>query len=135
MCNKLFNFNDEVEKYYKITPIKTTIKDICNQASNGRGSPTPATRKIGVYALYENNILVKIGKATYTTGIYHRMSQYYNMNRTGGLRQITESNRDKIVVKYFNLDSIEQCWVAERRLQVIAYDCGEKMPWEEKSRN
>ena len=63
------------------------------------------------------------------------MSQYYNMNRTGGLRQITESNRDKIVVKYFNLDSIEQCWVAERRLQVIAYDCGEKMPWEEKSRN
>ena len=31
-------------------------------------------------------------------------------------------NRDKIKVKYVNLNNSEECWVLERRLQVIAYD-------------
>lgn len=54
------------------------------------------------------------------------MMQYYNGYKTGGLSTITNNNRDNINVKYVNLSSAKDCWIMERRLQVIAYDQGEK---------
>ncbi len=66
------------------------------------------TTKKGVYALYLDGILMKIGQATDKQGIFHRMSQYYRMN-DGKCGKITSNNRDNIKVKYFNKDSIEDC--------------------------
>lgn len=68
-------------------------------------------------------------------GVCKRMMQYYNGYKTGGLSTITNNNRDNINVRYVNLSSAEDCWIMERRLQVIAYDQGEKMPWKIKTRN
>lgn len=62
------------------------------------------------------------------------MSQYYRGDKTGGLSKIDVNNRDEIIVLYFN-PSEKECWYAERRLQVIAHDCGEEMPWENTARN
>lgn len=96
------------------------------------------TKKIyispGIYALYENNQLKKIGKAVYG-GIHHRMVQYYNMNNSGGSEYISISNRNEIEVRFFILEDTTELWYAERRFQVIAHDCGESMEWENTSRN
>ena len=83
---------------------------------------------------YQSNKLKKIRKAV-DGGVCKRMMQYYNGYKTGGLSKITNNNRDNINVRYVNLSSAEDCWIMERRLQVIAYDQGEKMPWEIKTRN
>lgn len=88
-----------------------------------------------IYALYENNKLMKIGKAVYTGGIYKRMLQYYNINETGGLDKITKKNRDNIKVVFFKVDNEDEAWAVERRLQSDAYFNGESMPWENKKRN
>ncbi|HAT4231234.1 TPA: hypothetical protein I9097_000156 [Clostridium perfringens] len=129
-----FDFTKEVEKHYPdIKVVKTTLKNIYN-LTGSKGRSTEETRKKGVYALFYENELKKIGKATYDSGIFHRMSQYYRMDKTGGLKNINEKNRDKIEVLYFNPPE-EECWFGERRLQVIAHDYGEKMPWENTSRN
>lgn len=116
-------FQDSMKKIYQ--PYQTTADVI-------KGRSTPGTRKIGVYALYEHDKLQKIGKAADRSGIFHRMGQYYRGDKEGGCDYIDDHNRDEIEVKYFNLDSAEQCWVAERTLQVIAYYMGEEMPWESK---
>ena len=125
---KKFNFEKEVkDKYGDNTKIYT--ENLSTIAKTQKKYCFP-----GIYALYVNNQLKKIGKATYR-GIRHRMVQYYNMNKNGGNINISESNRDKIVVKFFTLKDKEELWYAERRFQVIAHDCGEKMGWENKSRN
>ncbi len=87
----------------------------------------------GIYALYLDGELKKIGKAVYNKGIFTRMSQYYRLTPEG-LSQITKNNRDKIEVKFFFLKK-DDCWIAERKLQGIAWDAGERMPWESKNRN
>ena len=131
---KKFDFIKAVNEHYPdINVVTTTLKEIYNW--NGiSGCSTEETKKKGVYALFYENELKKIGKATDKMGIFHRMSQYYREDKTGGLTEINEQNKDKIEVLYFNPPE-EECWFAERRLQVIAHDYGEKMPWENTSRN
>lgn len=131
-----FDFEKEVKKHYKDAKvIKTTLKGIFNIKNGKRGCSTEETRRKGVYALFYKGELKKIGKATYKDGIFHRMSQYYRMDKHGGLDEITVDNRDEMEVFYFNIQSVDECWFAERRLQVIAHDCGENMPWEKKTKN
>ena len=131
---KRFNFIEEVKVHYpNIDVVKTTLKKIYN-FNNGKGCSTEETRKVGVYALFEQDKLRKIGKATDENGIFHRMSQYYRGDKKGGSTKINKENRDKIEVLYFNLPK-EECWFAERRLQVIAHDCGEEMSWENTTMN
>lgn len=131
---KKFNFIEEVKVHYpNIDVVKTTLKEIYN-CKNGKGHSTEKTKKMGVYAIYYQDELKKIGKATYKYGIFHRMSQYYRGDKKGGLAEINKENRDEIEVLYFNL-SKDECWFAERRLQVIAHDCEENMPWENTTRN
>lgn len=136
MCEKRFDFIIEVGKHYPMCEvIETSLREIYNyNASTGKGQSTEKTIKKGVYALFYKNELKKIGKSTDKNGIFHRMSQYYRGDTNGGLTQINEKNRDEIKVMYFN-PAEDECWFAERRLQVIAHDCGEKMPWENISRN
>lgn len=88
-----------------------------------------------IYALYENDKLMKIGKAVYYGGIYKRAVQYYNMNEKGGLKEINENNRDNINVEFFKVDIEDEVWAVERRLQSDAYFNGESMPWENKKHN
>lgn len=130
-------FKKEVKKIYKKEVVETSLKAIYNRSSKkDEGKSTDETKKKGVYALFYQGDLKKIGKATdNSSGIFHRMSQYYRGDTNGGLKEIDEGNRDEIKVLYFNLSSEEECWVAERRFQVFAYDHGHKMPWENKSRN
>lgn len=125
MLNKAFDFEKEVNKYYKNAIVDT--KKLSEIAKTKRKYTFCA-----IYALYENNQLKKIGKAIYG-GIHHRMVQYYNGK--SGSKFITVSNRNYIVVKYFTLKDKSELWYAERRLQVIAHDSGEKMEWENTSRN
>ncbi len=116
---KRFDFINEVNKHYPdIKVVETTLKEIYNW-NGSSGCSTEKTKKKGVYALFYENELKKIGKAT---------------DKNGGLTEINEQNRDKIKVLYFNPPE-EECWFDERRLQVIAHDCGEEMPWENTSRN
>lgn len=133
-CDK-FDFEKEAKKYYGNVKVeKAFLKDLYNADEGGQGRSTSTTKLKGVYALFYQNELKKIGKATDKYGIFHRMSQYYRGDNNGGLRQITETNKDEIEVLYFNI-SEEEIWFAERRLQVIAHDCGETMDWENISRN
>lgn len=132
----MFIFEEEVKKYYdKAIIYSGSLKSLYNSNGNKRGKSTPETRIKGVYALYLDGKLMKIGKATYKDGIFHRISQYYRMDKEGGIEQIDVNNRDKINVKYFTLDDSDELWFAERRLQVIAHDYGEKMEWENTTRN
>lgn len=115
----------------------STIKGIYNpiiheDGSIGHGRGTPETKKKGVYALYNGSELLKIGKASDNNGMFHRMGQYYRGDPNGGLKNITSSNRDRINVRYINFCTDEECWIAERMLQCIAYYKGETMPWEAK---
>lgn len=61
------------------------------------------------------------------------MSQYYRLTKEG-CKNITQNNRDEVEVHFFILDK-DKCWIEERRLQVLAHDNGETMPWENKNRN
>lgn len=91
-------------------------------------------RTIGVYALFLGDTLLKIGQAADdSSGVFHRMSQYYR-GTDGKCEYINKHNKDCVRVEYFNLDSKQECWAAEKLLQGIAFFMGEKMPWEEKER-
>lgn len=133
-----FDFDKEIKSINSTLKVySNTLKKIYNpQKKKVRTcrTETDETNKPAVYALYESNELKKIGKAV-DGGVCKRMMQYYNGYKTGGLSKITNNNRDNINVRYVNLSSAEDCWIMERRLQVIAYDQGEKMPWEIKTRN
>lgn len=126
--NKKFDFEKEVKNNYG-DDIEVFTENLSKIAKNSEKYTFP-----GIYALYENNQLKKIGKAIYG-GIHHRMVQYYNINKSGGSKYITTSNRDKIEVRFFTLKDQQELWYAERRFQVIAHDCGENMEWENTSRN
>lgn len=132
-----FVFEDLVKSIYDTTVYDSTIKDIykpkLDKNNNIVGTSSEATRKKGVYALFDDDGLRKIGQAADKSGIFHRMSQYYR-GKDGRCPQINSNNRDSIKVKYFNMDDVEDCWAAERLLQSIAFYMGEKMPWEEKRR-
>ena len=93
-----------------------------------------SSRHIGVYALFLGDELLKIGQAAdNSSGIFHRMSQYCRV-KDGKCNKINSTNKNHIHVEYFNLDSVEECWAAEKLLQGIAFFMGEKMLWEEKER-
>lgn len=128
MCKRKFRFEKEVRHFYGVKPKKLKMVYIVNNKKD--------YKKPAIYALYLEGKLQKIGKATYK-GLSHRMLQYYNLNKSGGSEFITNNNKNEIDVYYFSLDTEEadEYWVAERRLQVIASDCGEKMPWEDKTNN
>lgn len=133
-----FDFEQEVISKFGDKPIKSTIREVYNPQKgliHTKGVATDQTNKMGVYALYEDGNLMKIGKAVYG-GIFKRMGQYYRGDKTGGLKTyINKQNRDNIVIKYFNLKSAEECWAAERYLQAQAFYYGESMLWEDKSKN
>ena len=135
--NGKFIFEDLVKNIYGCTVYDSTIKDIYSPKSNKSkkmiGTSSEKTRKRGVYALFDDDGLRKIGQATDKSGIFHRMSQYYR-GKDGRCPQIDSNNRDAIIVKYFNIDAVEDCWAAERLLQSIAFYMGEELPWEEKQR-
>lgn len=123
-----FDFDNEVKNRYSLTVTTMSLKDIYN-----KGNSQTSTTGSGIYALYYNNELKKIGKAVYGKGIFTRMSQHYRMTKEG-CKKINEHNRDCIKVHFFMLDK-SKCWLEERRLQVLASDNGESMPWEVKTRN
>lgn len=135
--NGKFVFEDLVKNIYGCNVYDSTIKDVYNprpsKNNNMIGRATSDTRKKGVYALFDDDGLRKIGQAADKSGIFHRMSQYYR-GKDGHCIHINSNNRDRIKVQYFHLDDIEDCWAAERLLQSIAFYMGEEMPWEEKRR-
>lgn len=88
------------------------------------------TIEMGVYAIYYEDKLKKIGKAGHNNGVYHRLYQYYE--EKDGINEINADTKDLVYVKYFLLNSNEETWIAERRLQVLAYDSKEPMDWEKK---
>lgn len=122
----MFDFAAEAKKYSKIV-IEKTMKDICNSKSCKKNKDS--SRNMGVYALYCNGELMKIGKAVTGDGIFTRMKQYYYV-KPEGISEITTKNRDDVMVKYFNLEDKKECWAAEKFMQVRAYECGENMPWD-----
>lgn len=137
MQNEKFIFANAVKTLYGSNVIYSTMKAIYAPKTtvHGRliGNGTDETKKMGVYALYYNNELKKIGKASDKNGIFHRMGQYYRGDKRGGSKFINKNNRDDIFVEYIQLDSTQDCWIIERILQGIAYYKNETMPWEEKS--
>ena len=125
-----WSFEKAAKKFYSnVTVYKDTLKDIYN---NGKAQNTTTGRAI--YALYLNGKLKKIGKAVYNKGLFTRMSQYYRLTKEG-CKRISNSNRDKVKVEYFCLTPEIEGWIAERKMQVDAWDNGETMPWENKTRN
>jgi hypothetical protein len=118
-----FNFDNEVKKLYNQEATVLSLKSVYND-----GKSTHDTRGTGIYALFLDNKLMKIGKAVWDKGIFTRMSQYYRCDNAG-CAEITNDNRDKVYVHFIKLDK-DKCWLEERRLQVYAADLGEKMPWE-----
>lgn len=125
----MFDFSKVVLEDYKITVVEAKLKDIYNSGNCKRGRSTNETKRCGVYALFLNNELKKIGRAITGNGIFTRMSQYYRQDC--GIKQITDQNKDEILVRYFTLNSRKDCWAAEKYLQAKAYYAGEKMPWDE----
>lgn len=67
----------------------------------------------GVYILWLNNTLLKVGSAE--IGTRKRMQQYYGMNKYCGLREITEANRDLITVEWQDCP-ISKCNELESKL-------------------
>lgn len=134
--NVKFDFEKEVKKIRRQdieVYSKTLLEAYSNQTKNKapkKGKSTPETESRGVYALYLKGELKKIGKAS--NGIFKRMSQYYRMTENEGCKHINKKNRNSVEVKWYILDNSEDCWIDERRLQVIAYDLGEQMDWEVK---
>ena len=127
---KRFDFEKVVLEDFKATVVKTTLKDIFNVDKKGNGRSTKATRGRGVYALFYENKLMKIGRAITGSGIFTRMSQYYRQ-KDGKLDDIDDTNKDKVVVWYFNLVNAKDCWAAEKHLQAKAYYAGEEMEWDD----
>ena len=125
-----WSFKQAVKTFY---PKATVTNDSLKNLYNGGVSQLKTTGK-AVYALYLDGELKKIGKAFCGKGLFTRISQYYRLDEAG-CKEITEHNKDNIEVEYFFLDDKTDCWVAERKLQVDAWDNGEKMPWEDKTRN
>lgn len=135
-----FDFAKLAKEIYGVCVHDETIKSIYDPMfdENGnliKGQPTNQTCKIGVYALFYEDELKKIGQAAdMSEGVFHRMSQYYR-GKDGHCVHINQNNRDVIKVLYFNLETPEKCWAAERMLQGLADIMGEEMPWEEKARH
>lgn len=135
-----FNFSKLVKEIYGCSVNCGTIKSIYNPIFDKygnliKGQPTSQTCKIGVYAPFYEDELKKISQAAdKSEGVFHRMSQYYR-GKDGRCVHINSNNRDEVNVLYFNLESPEKCWAAERLLQGLADIMGEEMPWEEKVRN
>lgn len=125
-----FDFEKVVLDDFKATIVKSTLKDIFNADKEGKGHSTKSTRGRGVYALFYENELMKIGRAITGSGIFTRMSQYYRQ-KDGKLDYIDDTNKDKIIVWYFNLVNAKDCWAAEKYLQAKAYYAGEKMEWDD----
>ena len=123
-----FNFKNEVSSHFKKDIQSDLLKNIYN-----KGKSQTSTTGICIYALYLNGKLKKIGKAICGKGCFTRMSQYYRMTKEG-CKKISNLNKNKIQVEYFFIEK-KDCWYAERKLQSIAWEQGESMPWEEKTRN
>ncbi len=123
----MFDFEKIVMDKFKVTSVTTTMKEIC-ESKTSKGERN-ANRDIGIYALYLDDNLMKIGRAVTNDGIFTRMKQYYN-GRPEGLQEITTDNKDTITVKYFNLPTRRDCWAAEKYLQAEAYYSFENMPWD-----
>lgn len=123
-----FDFTKEAQNLYNGHVQTMLLKDIYNS-----GKSKKSTSGASIYALYFHNKLMKIGKAVCGKGLFTRMSQYYRGKKDGS-KKITNLNRDQIDVKFFFLDK-NKCWIAERKLQVLAWDADERMPWECKTRN
>lgn len=128
MCK--FNFEKAVKEIRgeETTIYEKTLKDVYNEGEDGEGHSTDDTKPSGIYALYYDEKLMKIGKAV--DGFFKRMSQYYRLDKTAGSDFITDDNKNLITVQWYKLKDAEACWIDERRLQVKAYNAGEKMEWE-----
>ena len=123
-----FDFDKEVKNRYQVSTTAMSLKDAYNN-----GQSQPSTTGSGIYALYIDKELKKIGKAVYDKGIFTRMSQYYRLTKEG-CNEINDIIKDLVEVHFFMLDE-KKCWLEERRLQVIATDSGEQLFWENKTRN
>lgn len=129
-----FNFRNVVKTLYGNDIKTSTLKEAYNfNPKTGRGKSTKETGEKGVYALYNDDKLMKIGQAAYENGIFHRVSQYYR-GKDGKCEYITDDNKNLIEIEYVNFNTAEECWAAEKLLQGIAYYMGEEMPWEKKRR-
>lgn len=95
-----------------------TLKD-ASDTSKTTNSP-------GVYILYRNGCIMKVGKAE--IGIQKRMQQYYGCNSFCGLNcYINEQNRDSVTVTYQTC-SKEECKELEAKL-FSKYGGVAVMPW------
>ena len=87
-----------------------------------------APNKPGVYKMYHDGKLMKVGKAE--DGLRKRFSDYYRGQKggTAGSRYVNESNRDEIEVWWVCLPR-DKCREAERNMTQQAIDGDEKLPW------
>jgi hypothetical protein len=83
-------------------------------------------KKCGVYRVYYEGQLMKVGKAEY--GLRQRFRQYYNGEQSGALKYITADNRDDVTVSWIFCSKSEA-----RQRELDMYDRakkdGEKLPW------
>ena len=134
-CSKLaamktFNFSEVVKLLFKCDTKSARLKDIGELRQDAELTDSSwdfsSSRETGVYALFLDGALMKIGQAAdKSSGVFHRMSQYCR-ERDGKCKYINDNNKDRIYVEYFNLELVEQCWAAEKLLQGIAFFMGEK---------
>ena len=134
-----FDFARVVNILFECDVKKAKLKDIYSIRADNRKADDSwdieSSRCIGVYALFLGDELLKIGQAAdNSSGVFHRMSQYYR-ETDGKCKYINSKNKNHISVEYFNLELVEECWAAEKLLQGVAFFMGEKMPWEEKERH
>lgn len=85
----------------------------------------------GVYKVYYQNQLMKVGKAE--GGLRKRFSDYYrgSAGGTAGLKHITENNRDDIKVSW-KLCKRNECRALEVQWYNEAISAGESLPWSER---
>ncbi|MEZ7892118.1 MAG: hypothetical protein QMC67_10235 [Candidatus Wallbacteria bacterium] len=117
------DFSDTAEKPLPLKYSCSSLKDAyCSQLA-------PASP--GVYKLYLNGQLMKVGKAA--DGLRKRFSDYYRgvVGGTAGLKHINEANRDIIIAVWVECET-SQCRDLELKLYREAEMRGEKMPWSER---
>lgn len=90
-----------------------------------------APRETGIYMLYLNGRLMKVGKVEWKEGIRWRMQQYWRGDSTAGVhRSDIYKNREKVFVSW-RLMPASTCREAEKR-EIQNAGGVSKLPWSER---
>jgi len=110
---------------------------IRNASGSGRASlkdaylGEKAPKGPGVYKIFHNNKLMKVGKAN--DGLRKRFSDYYRgvEGGTAALKYITTANRDEVIVQWRECP-VEKCRELETKMHDSAINSGETLPWSDR---